>query len=78
MDEVVKNIVQIIVNNGIGVACVAYMIYFQMTTMKDLVKNQNKMTEALNLISERLENLEDKITGKKTKKKEEKKEEKEA
>lgn len=78
MDEAVKNIVQIIVNNGIGVACVAYMIYFQMTTMKDLVKNQNKMTEALNLISERLENLEDKITGKKTKKKEEKKEEKEA
>lgn len=78
MDEAVKNIVQIIVNNGIGVACVAYMIYFQMTTMKDLVKNQNKMTEALNLISERLENLEDKITGKKTKKKEEEKKEKEA
>lgn len=78
MDEVVKNIVQIIVNNGIGVACVAYMIYFNMTTMKDLVKNQNEMTKALNLISERLENLEDKITGKKTKKKEEKKEEKEA
>lgn len=77
MDEVVKNIVQIIVNNGIGVACVAYMIYFQMTTMKDLVKNQNKMTEALNLISERLENLEDKITGKKTKKKEDKEDKKE-
>lgn len=76
MDEAVKNIVNIIVNNGIGVACVAYMIYFQMTTMKDLVKNQSKMTEALNLISERLENLEEKITGKKTKKKEEKKEEK--
>ncbi len=76
MDEAVKNIVQIIVNNGIGVACVAYLIYFSATTMKDIVANQNKMASTLDLISERLEKLEDKIdTKKKAKKKEEEKKE---
>ena len=44
--------------------------------MKDIVANQNKMATTLDLISERLEKLEDKIdTKKKAKKKEEEKKE---
>ena len=52
MEELIK----VIVDNGIGVICVAYLIYFQSTTMKD-------MTKALNGINERLILIEDKLDG---------------
>ncbi len=32
-----EDMVNMIVNNGLGVACVAYMIYFQNTTMKEML-----------------------------------------
>ena len=44
----------LIVNNGIGVVCVAYLIYFQSTTM-------TRMLSTLNLISERLAKIETKL-----------------
>lgn len=50
MEELVK----IIADNGIAVICVAYLIYFQSTTMKD-------MTKALNGINTRLSLIEDKL-----------------
>lgn len=49
-----QELIQMIVDNGIGVACVGYMIYFQSTTMKE-------MLSALNIISERLTAIETKI-----------------
>lgn len=54
-------IINFIITNGIGVVCVAYLIYFQSTTMKDLSKNQEKTNSLLDKITDRLENLEDKI-----------------
>lgn len=50
MEELVK----IIADNGIAVICVAYLIYFQSTTMKD-------MTKALGAINTRLSLIEDKL-----------------
>ena len=49
-----EQIIQMIVDNGIGVACVVYLIYFQSTTMKE-------MLATLNTISERLTAIETKI-----------------
>ena len=49
-----EEIVSLFVNNGIGVACVIYLIYFQHTTM-------TKMLESLNEIGMRLTRIEDKI-----------------
>ena len=49
-----QEIIQMIVDNGIGVACVCYLIYFQSTTM-------SKMLDTLNTISERLTAIETKI-----------------
>lgn len=57
MEELVK----LIVDNGIGVMCVAYLIYFQSTTMKD-------MTKALNSINTRLSVIEDNLDIKENKK----------
>lgn len=53
-----QELIQLIINNGIGVVCVAYLIYFQQTTLKKLTENQEKTNLVLQGISDRLENLE--------------------
>ena len=35
-----QELITMILNNGIGVVCVAYLIYFQSTTMKKISENQ--------------------------------------
>lgn len=59
MDE----IIQALSNYGLGVVCVGYMIYFQNTTMKEMLKTLGTINERLTLIEEKLEK-----TSKKTKK----------
>jgi len=55
--NIMEEIVNLFVNNGIGVACVIYLIYFQNTTM-------TKMLDALNSINTRLSIIEDKLETK--------------
>ena len=55
------DIINFIVSNGIGVVCVAYLIYFQSTTMKDLSKNQEKTNDLLEKMTYRIENMERKF-----------------
>lgn len=50
-----ESIVKVIADNGISVVCVAYMIYFQLTTMKDVTKTLTKIEENLILINEKLQ-----------------------
>ena len=52
-----NDIIQLLTNNGIGIVCVAYLIYFQSTTMKS-------MESILNAIDKRLSVIEDKIERK--------------
>lgn len=52
-----EQIANLITNNGIGIVCVAYLIYFQTTTMKE-------MLDALNSINTRLSVIEDKMERK--------------
>ena len=47
-------LIKLIVDNGIAIVCVAYLIYFQSTTMKE-------MTKTLQEISNKLAVIEDKI-----------------
>lgn len=49
-----EGIIKLLVDNGISVVCVAYLIYFQTTTMKS-------MQSVLNSISERLARIETKL-----------------
>lgn len=37
----------VIINNGIGVVCVAYMIYFQNTTMREMLSTLNNINVRL-------------------------------
>ena len=52
-----KEIIDYIFQNGLATVCVAYMIYFQNTTMK-------KMSEILNSMNARLAVIEDRISAK--------------
>lgn len=54
---VFEELLNLITNNGIGIVCVAYLIYFQSTTMKD-------MLDTLNNISDRLISIELKLNAK--------------
>lgn len=63
-----NDLINLIVNNGIGVVCVAFMIYFINTTLKDNTEVLNKIQQTLvaievNLdsVTKRLNNLEDKV-----------------
>lgn len=53
-----EDLVQLVVNNGLGVVCVVYLIYFQNTIM-------TKMLETLGGIEKRLAVIEDKLEERK-------------
>ena len=55
-----NDLITLITNNGIGIVCVAYLIYFQSTTMKDMNKTLNTISTNLTLINDRLEKIEEK------------------
>lgn len=73
MEEMIK----LLVDNGIGVVCVGFMIYFINTTMKDnnkILDDMQKTLVAINTnlttLSTRVDKLEDRIENKKIKKEE--------
>ena len=45
-----NDIINYIVNNGIGVVCVAYLIYFQSTTMKEMLDTMKSIDSRLTII----------------------------
>lgn len=54
-----EEILNIIANYGIGVACILYFMYFNNTTMTQLIDTVNKVNQSLILFNERLEQVED-------------------
>lgn len=42
-----KEIADLIMNYGLGIICVVYMIYFQNTTMKEMIKTLNSIDNRL-------------------------------
>ena len=57
-------LIKIISENGIAICCVGYLIYFQSTTMRKLTENQDKTNLLLESMTNRLEQLEEKIDKK--------------
>ena len=55
-----NELINLLTQNGIGIVCVAYLIYFQATTMKDMGKTLQDISKNLILINERLEKIEEK------------------
>lgn len=59
--DVIEQVVQLIVNNGLGVACVFYMIYFHHTSLRDIQNTQNDMTNILGIMKTELEDIRNEI-----------------
>lgn len=59
-----NDIVKLIVDNGIGVICVGYLIYFSLTTMKDMQRTMTEMSTSLKLMNQDIEEIKEKINVK--------------
>lgn len=55
----VQDLVNILVNNGVAVACVAYFMYFNNTTMKEFTKAMTDMQATMIQVVEKLEQVSD-------------------
>lgn len=56
-----QEFITLIMNNGIGVVCLAFIIYSQSTTIKKISENQENTNILLQAMTDRLENLEEEI-----------------
>lgn len=56
-----EELINLITNNGIGVICVAFLIYFINTTMKDNNKILDDMQKTLVAINTNLTNLSSRV-----------------
>ena len=45
-----EDLVNLLTNNGIGIVCVAYLIYFQNTTMREMLTTLNNINNRLTAI----------------------------
>jgi hypothetical protein len=53
-----EELINLMTNNGIGVACVVYLIYFQSTTMKEMLNTLNSINNRLTAIETTLDTKE--------------------
>lgn len=56
-----QDIINLIVNNGLGVFCVAYLVYFQNTTMKEISKNMEENNKVLQSLTEDIKEVKEKV-----------------
>lgn len=49
-----QEIVDLMINNGIGMVCMCYLIYFQSTTMKEMLNTLNGINTRLSIIEDRI------------------------
>lgn len=56
-----EEIITLITQNGIGVVCVGFMIYFINTTMKELQATLVEINKSLITLSSRVDELEEKL-----------------
>lgn len=51
-----QEMVEIFVNNGLGIGCVVYLIWFQATTMKEMLNTLQNINERLTAIETKIDN----------------------
>lgn len=56
-----KEILDYVFQYGIGTVCVIYMIYFQNTTMKEMLNTLNGINARLSIIEDKIENQKKKL-----------------
>ncbi|MBR3116422.1 MAG: hypothetical protein IKL65_05560 [Bacilli bacterium] len=56
-----SDLIELIVNNGIGIVCVAYLIFFNLTTMKEMNKTMQEISTSLKLMNQDIEEIKEKL-----------------
>lgn len=56
-----RELIELISNNGIAVVCVGYLIYFQSTTMKSISETLASLSTNISIMNERLTGIENKV-----------------
>lgn len=51
----IKTLIDYVAQYGLGVVCVMYLIYFQNTTMKEMLNTLNGINTRLSIIEDKLE-----------------------
>lgn len=51
-----QEVMDLIFNYGVGIACIGYLMYFQSTTMKEMLNALNNINNRLSVIEDKLEN----------------------
>lgn len=46
----IEELIKLMTDNGLSVVCVAYLIYFQLTTMKEMLRTLGSINERLTII----------------------------
>lgn len=64
-----SDIIKIISDFGISFVCVGYLIYFSLTTMKDMNKTLNEVYTSLKLMNQDIEEIKQKLNNTKKSKK---------
>ena len=60
-----ESIIKIIADYGISIVCVGYLMYFQIVTMRDIMKIMQETVTGLNNVNERLMDIEKVLDKKK-------------
>lgn len=55
-----KEIADLIFNYGVGIACVVYLIYFQSTTMKEMLSTLSNINTRLTAIETKIDEIDEK------------------
>ena len=55
-----EDIINLVSNTGIGIVCVGYLIYFQNTTMKNMLDTLQSINTRLSIIEDKMERKEEK------------------
>lgn len=53
-----EEIANLIFNNGVGVACLIFMMYFMQTTMRDVTNTLTEIQKVLTSLQEKIDNIE--------------------
>lgn len=55
-----KEFADLIFNYGVGIACVVYLIYFQSTTMKEMLQTLSNINNRLTAIETKIDEIDEK------------------
>lgn len=55
-----KDIADLFFNYGVGIACIVYLIYFQNTTMKEMLQTLSSINNRLTAIETKIDEIDEK------------------